>query len=243
MDLAIQLGSYLLWFPLEILTISAIIRTGIRRYPLVFSYMVVTLLIAIAEIPVAYEYYHSHRRVQYSWYLLLHSIGDGLTYTLILAVVISLIYRASEHLPQRRVFRRALVLVGLLVVVTSFFIHYDKHAAAIGIWMIPWTRDLNFCAAILDLILWALLLALRTKDHRLLLLTGGMGIMFTGEAIGHAVRNLAIRNRSHNIVMLAHVLTLLADLIFMYVWWQTFRKEAAHSKDGGTDRVAAFSPR
>ena len=52
--------------------------------------------------------------------------------------------------------------------------------------MTPWTRDLNFCSAILDLALWALLIAAREKDHRLLLLSGGLGIQFTGEAIGES---------------------------------------------------------
>ena len=41
--------------------------------------------------------------------------------------------------------------------------------------MTPWTRDLNFGAAILDLGLWALLIGSRQKDRKLLLVTGALG--------------------------------------------------------------------
>jgi len=37
--------------------------------------------------------------------------------------------------------------------------------------MTPWTCDLNFCSAILDLRCWMMLIAAREKDHRLLLLS------------------------------------------------------------------------
>ncbi len=38
--------------------------------------------------------------------------------------------------------------------------------------MTPWTRDLNFGAAILDMGLWALLIGSQRKDRKLLLVTG-----------------------------------------------------------------------
>jgi hypothetical protein len=226
MDLIILFGSYLLWFPLQILTIAAILRVGVRRYPLIFSYLVIGFLIAVTQMPAALAYYFSGRRQQSEFFRFIHSIADGIIYVLILAIVISFIYRASAPLAARSLLRVALLAGSLIFMAVSFWSHYDSRVL-IGMWMTPWTRDLNVCAAILDLALWMLLLIPRKKEHYLLLLAGGMGIMFAGEAIGAAVQSIAIRYRSHDLLMFGHVLMVFTDAAFLYVWWQAFRKEAA----------------
>jgi hypothetical protein len=100
--------------------------------------------------------------------------------------------------------------------------------------MTPWTRDLNFCSAILDLALWALLIAAREKDQCLLLLSGGLGIKFTGEAVGTSIRQLALRTRSRTLSLSGGVLMLLANLIFLYIWWQAFRTTPVRQQRGAT---------
>jgi hypothetical protein len=223
--LVIQIISYLLWFPLKILGISALMRVGVRRYPLILTYMIVTLLFAVVQAPLSISYMRSHRK-QGEWFQMLHSVGEGFTYTLILAVVISLIYRATAQSRPRRLIRFSLIAGGLLFMSISFLIHYDSHVI-LGVWVTPWTRDLHFCAAILDLALWGLLLASREKDSTVLLLTGGMGIMFAGEAIGASIRSVAIHNASYPLFLFGHSLMLLADSVSLYIWWQTFKKQAA----------------
>ncbi len=225
MRLAIQLGSWILWFPLSILTITAILKVGVQRYPLIFCYVVVSFLSAAVQTPLAFTYHRSDRSGG-DWFQVVHSGGEGATYILLLAVVISLVYRATTQVQSRNITRMALIAGTILIIAVSFFIHYNKRVP-IGVWMTPWTRDLNFCAAIVDLVLWGLMISSRKKDPRLLLLTGGMGIMFAGEAIGAAIRNLAIPYRSYAIFYSGHIFMVLADAAFLYVWWQTFRKEAA----------------
>src|SRR3954453_11323807 len=167
--LAIQLLSYLLWFPFKILGISALLRVGVSRYPLIFTYMVATFLFAAAEIPLSLIYHGAtHGGVERFRHL--HWVSEVLTYTLILAVVISLIYRATAKLLPRRTIRLALIAGGFLFITVSFLIHFDT-AEPLNEWITPWTRDLNVCAAILDLALWGLLLSSREKDSTLLLLT------------------------------------------------------------------------
>jgi hypothetical protein len=95
--------------------------------------------------------------------------------------------------------------------------------------MTPWTRDLNFCSAILDLGLWALLIGSRTRDHQVLLLSGALGIKFAGESIGESVRQLAIRNRSRPISLTGNVIIMLANVFFLYVWWQCLRTPDAET--------------
>ena len=101
--------------------------------------------------------------------------------------------------------------------------------------MTPWSSNLNFCSAILDLALWALLIASREKDQRLLMLSGALGIQFTGEAIGHALRNLSRRNHSTLMVSLGNAVAVLTYLAFLYILWQTFRPSRAKNLSGMRD--------
>jgi hypothetical protein len=231
----LQLLSYVLWFPLKILGIAALLRVGVRRYPLIFMYSVATFLFAAAELPLTLTYLGSgHGGVDRYRYF--HWIEEGLTYVLILAVVISLIYRATSNLLPRHIIRLALVAGGFLFITVSFLIHYDGKQQLIGAWVTPWTRDLNVCAAILDLALWGLLLRSREKDSTLLLLTGGMGISFAGEAIGTSIRSVALLKKSMNIFLFGHAVMMLADAAFLYIWWQTFRREANRRNEPATAR-------
>ncbi len=225
MDLALLLCSYLLWCPLEILAISAVFRAGLRRYPLVFSYLVASFLVAVAQLPAIWAYYQGSR-ADGSGYVRLYWLEEGVTDALIFAVVITLIYRATIGMPTRRTVRRGLALGSLLYIGVSFLIHYHT-TGAIGLWMAPWTRDITFCAAILDLALWAILIGSRSSDSRLLMLSGGMGIMFCGMAIGESVRTIAIHYHSHAIVQVGNGVEQIGNIVFLYVWWQTFRREAA----------------
>jgi hypothetical protein len=82
--------------------------------------------------------------------------------------------------------------------------------------------------------LWALLIASRGMDHQLLLLSGGLGIQFTGEAIGTSIRQLALRTRSRAMSLTGAVVILLADLAILYIWWQALRTAPARRQSGAT---------
>jgi hypothetical protein len=85
--------------------------------------------------------------------------------------------------------------------------------------MTLWTRNMNFCAAILDLALWATLIRKREKDQRTLMIAGALGLQFTAGAIGQALRDV-----SHSQVDLSSVIIVSANLICLYIWWQAFRR-------------------
>jgi hypothetical protein len=152
---------------------------------------------------------------------------------LVYAVVMSLIYQATGQLRSRRIVRVSLIAGAILFAAVSFLIHRDP-ALNTGSFMTPWIRDLNFCSAILDMALWTLLIAAREKDHRLLLLSGGLGIQFTGEAMGRSIRQLALRTRSHAMSLTGAVLILLADLVFLYIWWRALRAAPVRRQTGVT---------
>lgn len=231
MRYALQVCSYLLWFPLIVLAIDAVRRSGIRRYPLIFTYLLATFLLAAMQVPASMAY-HSDARQAYSL-AFMYGIGEGVATGLLLAVVVSFIYRASDRAGGKRLLRNVLICASAVFMGASFVIHYDGRRE-LAFWIVLWTRDLNLCAAVLDLGLWTLLVASRRRDVLLLLLTGGMGIMFAGDAIGSAIRHIGIAQHSGPIFLLGNVITTLADSTFLYVWWRAFRQEARTAK-----RVAA----
>jgi hypothetical protein len=228
MALAIQIFSWALWFPLQILGMSALLRVGVRRYPLIFVYMVATFLLATVQAPMSFAFHRGSREVG-DWYQKVNSVGNAGTYLMILAIVVSFVHRSTAKSPTRRLVRTAVSGGAVLLVLISFLVQYSPDAL-LGVWMSYWSRDVHFGAAILDLAVWGMLVASRERDPRLLLLTGGMGIMFAGEAVGAAVRSLAIPYKSYTILYTGHILRVLANAAFQYIWWQTFRSEAKARK-------------
>src|SRR5947207_10675286 len=221
MRIAIQLGSYLVGLPLEVLIISALLRGAYRRFPFVFGYAVASLLASAVE--TSLFILGTFAKESRFLYVRTYWIDEQVLLPLIYALVISLIYQASQPLRSRRIVRRAVIAGALLFAGITFSIHFDSRIK-VGEWMTPWTRELNFCAAILDLGLWGMLIGSRSKDHRLLLLTGALGIQFSGEAIGESIRQLAQAGQ-HGMVSYGASLGITAtNVIFLWMWWQAFRK-------------------
>lgn len=225
MQLAIQVGALLVWLPLNLLIIAALLRGEYRRFSFIFAYTVAEFLATAAEIP-AYWAVYTHGQQAQALQVFVYWMDEAIAQVLIFAIVISLIHKATAQLAAGRVLRMLVIAGAFLFTAISFLIHYTPHVHT-GLWMTPWTRDLNFGAALLDLVLWALLIASREKDRRLLLLSGALGIQFTGEAIGEAVRQLAIQHRSHPVALLGSTLVVAADILRSYIWWRAFYKSAA----------------
>jgi len=231
MDLAIQLCSYLVGLPLQLLTIAAMLHGASKRYPLVFLYVLASFLTTVVEMPASVAYYYVRiydpaKKVQaaenYTWW---YWRDEALLEVLVFAVVISLIYYATSKLRPRRIVRFGLLAGAVLFAGISFLVQYHPPVSGIsyGEWANAWTRDLKFCAAVLDLALWAMLIASREKDSNLLMLSCAVGIMLAGEAIGESVRNLANQHRSHALADVGGLLVLVSDLGFLYIWWRAFR--------------------
>src|SRR5581483_4392067 len=212
---ALQYLSWLIWFPLVLLVIAALLRGPYRRYPLLLTYTMASFLTAVVEMAARLGYasgaHLRHTFAQYYW------VDDGIRQALLFTVVISLLYQATRQTRARAVVRTSLIAAAILVAAVSFLIHYDPQAVT-GKWMTLWTRDLDFMSTILDLALWAILLNARKHDMELLMLSGALGIRFTGEAIGHA-----LRNQFPAILLAADMTVVLANLACFYIWWQVFR--------------------
>jgi hypothetical protein len=221
---ALQIAGYAAGLLFEFLIIAALLRRGgYKRLPFIFIYTVAEFVTTVLEIPPAIAYVRGMRNANTA-YANLYWVDEVIIQVLIYTVVISLIYQVTRHLPSRRIVRASVIAGALLIAGVSFLIHYDSSTTP-GYWMTPWTRDLSFSSAILDLGLWALLIGSRSRDHQMLLLSGALGIKFAGESIGESVRQLAIRSRSKPISLTGSVIIVLANIFFFYVWWQAVREK------------------
>ena len=231
MRFAIQLCGVLIGLPLEFLIIAALLRGGYRRFPFILVYTIADFLATVIELPYALGYvrgmpWAANALASVYW------LDETILQVLVYAVVMSLIYQATGKLRSRRIVRTALIAGAILFAGISLLIHRNP-ALNMGSFMTPWIRDLNFCSAILDLALWMLLIGSREKDHRLLLLSGGLGIQFTGEAIGESTRNLAMRSHSRPISLFGNSLIMLTNLLFLYIWWQALRTAPVRKRQPG----------
>ncbi len=221
MRFAIQLCGLMIGLPLQLLIIGTLLRGGYRRFPFLFAYVVGDFLTTVVDVPSAVGYRRGMQGAAFA-FPGVYWFNAVVMQVLVYAVVMSLIYQATGQLRSRRIVRVSLIAGAILFAGISFLIHRNP-ALNTGSFMAPWTRDLSFCSAILDMALWAMLIASREKDHRLLLLSGGLGIQFTGEAIGTSIVQLALRTRSRALSFSGGVVMMLADLMFLYIWWQALR--------------------
>jgi hypothetical protein len=222
MQLALQLIFWAIGLPLSVLVIAALLRGGYRLFPVLFVYQIVDFLMTVAGLPtyIAFYFYHDGgakiRMAKWFWW------DEMLLQPLVYAVVVSLIYRATETARSRGIVRSALIGGAALVAAASYLYHYDPQLP-MGDWTAFWTRDLTFSSAILDLALWALLLASRVRNLQLLMVSGGLGMQFTGEAIGESLRSMAVQHQSHGLSFAGSFVTTVVDLAALYIIWQAFR--------------------
>jgi len=223
-EFAIQVCGLLVGVPLEFLLVAALLRGAYRRFPFVFAYASALLITTLVEIPakVAAEM-HPEDRLVLRHYSHIYWIDEVILWAIILAVVISLIDQAATHVRSRHLVRVGLIAGALLFAGIAFALNYRPSMKFFGVWMTPWTQDMNVGSAILDLGLWTLLISSRRGDLRLLLISGALGMRFAGEAIGYAISNLSIAQRINSLELAGSIVTMLADLACLYVWWRTFR--------------------
>jgi len=124
-------------------------------------------------------------------YARLYYSNDVLVDLFRFVLVILLIYRASEG-ATKRVSGRALAgLVVLMIVLPFVLFHPTFNPFPKPPWFNSTSELLNFGAAIMNLMLWATLIASRNRDTKLLMVSAGLGVVVTGTAIAYGVQILA----------------------------------------------------
>jgi hypothetical protein len=231
---------WLAGIPLEFLVVTALVRGAYRRFPLVFLYAVANLLTTLVEIPPYVAYFATRDASVWDHASKVYWVDECVLQVLIFLVVISLIDQATSAGRRRRMVRAGLIAGALLFAGITFLVQYQPLADKRGYWMTPWTQDLSVCATVLDLALWAMLIASRQGDRRLLAISGGLGIQFTGEAIGAALRNLSVPRHLEALSITGSAVTMVANMACLYMWWHAFRGARDGARSPALPRPAAI---
>jgi hypothetical protein len=203
---------------LQIFVVNSLRRGAYKDYPLVFAYSLVLFFTTLADgvlfaglVPLSYAsksvYFYRN---------------DAVRQFMLFAVVISLIDRALEAYQYRARVRIFLSLAVLASVLFSLKIHSSGSNQFIPR-MTEVTRDLSVASAVLTLLLWLMLISSRKKDHLLLMVTGGLGLQFTGEAIAQSLRQMSYPYH-HGALIVGNLLAGGVQLLRLYVWLEAFRR-------------------
>jgi hypothetical protein len=201
---------------LQVLVIAQLRRGAYREYPFIFIYSLALIMTSVADAAVFADLATIPAMVYYR--------NEALRQFLLFTVVVSLMDRTMRNRPHRARVRALLTLFALVVVLVSMYVHRDAYGSHFSVWATQVSRDVSFGSVILTLLLWVTLVSSRRRDVQLLMLTGGLGLQFTGEAISQSIRQLAIHNHYRLVESAGGVAFVASHLIRLYVWREALRK-------------------
>lgn len=200
---------------LQALVLTSLIRGPYKKYPFLTVYSTVLLLTTVGEVAALFGTGYGATTSRYYW------ISDSIKRFLLFCVVFGFVRRAAGDSPRSGMVQRLLILGALTVTGVSFLVH---RGLKIDFLMTNVGRDLSFLSAVLNLLLWSLLIRSRHRDRQLLMVTGGLGVQFTGEAIGHSLRHL-----SRSTVTAGDIILVTSHVLCLYFWWEALRRKHARA--------------
>jgi len=201
---------------LQVYVIALLRRGAYKDYPFVLAYLLVLLVTSFADAAALAKVITLSK----SAHLYFYYRNEAARQFLLFIVVVSLIERAMKASPHRGKVR--MILAGIAVLAAGVSLSVHSGARTFTLWMTEVARDLSFGSVALTLLLWSLLISWRRKDHQLLMVTGGLGLQFTAEAIGQSLRQLS--QGDHTIQLIGNLLMSVAHVLRLYVWREAFRR-------------------
>ncbi|MCX6634837.1 MAG: hypothetical protein NT090_07115 [Acidobacteria bacterium] len=213
---------YVQWFawcvnlPLQVALLNSLFRGGFRSFPVLLPYSLILFLWTVANIAA-----REGGRLPAAWqsaYWLVDLILDWLLYVLILSLVNRAV-RQSQH--RAKIVRWLILAVGLFWL-AALFLTYDPR---LNEWMTNFTKYVAFGGAVLNLVLWTVLVGTHHGDRSVLMISGGYGVQSAGEAISQSLRALAIQNRSYPVLITGNLIGVLTHTLCLVIWWRAVARE------------------
>lgn len=196
---------------LYILVLTSLMGGLYREFPAIFLYTLFLLFSTATDVAAFYLLHPpSESYSEYFW------VVEFSRQTGLFAVVIALVFQAMPDTRRRTNLVRILITLGALFWLGSLIVLKDDH---LSLWMTRVIRNLSFCSAIVNMVLWYILIAAERRSMRLLMVTAGLGLRMTGDAIGQALRHFS----SVNMNLLGNTVIILSHLLCMFIWWRAFR--------------------
>ena len=167
------------------------------------------------------------------WYARLYWTNDVIVDLLRFLLVIGLMYRATSG-PKRASVAR--ILSGIVVIALALpFLLFPMFPNGPkpwieGSWFNSTSELLNFGAAIMNLVLWGVLIADRKRDPQLAIVSVGLGVVVTGAAISYGFKVYIVSSAA---VFLPNMFLVLTRLVGWGIWCRAFWP--AHSRQPALD--------
>lgn len=205
---------------LQVLLISSVIR-NFRKFPVLACYAIASFLATVMEGAIYLQAFSFSSEFSRQIYWLDEAILQVLVYLLVISLMSKgLAAKASDH----RGFRFDLAVSALLVM--AFCILVDYKPGAHYLVETGASRNLSFASAILNLILWMVLLTNKNRDHQLLVLSSGLGVQTTGRAIGHSLRQIPLPG----LKLAGNTLIVLTYMISFFILWWALRQKGSFDR-------------
>jgi hypothetical protein len=189
-----------------------------RRYPVLFAYIGLTFALSAPMSLAFLAGGATWTGVSQSAYWML-SLSMQLCGVVL---VLSLLRRAGDKRPEIVRLVGWLSLAFLAALGGSAVWHFEVFAAGRpNRWMTFVSRDVAVVSAGFNLLLWSVLLSNRRRDHTLLLVSAGLGLQCSIDAIGHALRFFPneLRDAGNFVISAGSILT-------SYLWFRIFQPTA-----------------
>lgn len=153
------------------------------------------------------------------WYARLYWSNDVVVDVLRFLLVIVLTYKATAGGGKRVSIGRILggIVVAALVLPFLLF-QWGPNAWPRTTWFDSTSELLNFGAAIMNLVLWGVLLADRKRDPQLAVVSVGLGVVVTGAAISYGLRHLLPLEAK----FIPNLFLMLTELAGWAIWCRAF---------------------
>lgn len=212
-----QWAFWIIGLTFQYLVTQALLSGPFRQFTVIFAYLLCLAITTITDILMRLDVGKlGSTYIRYYWAM------DLLRESAVYAVVISLVLHAMPDSRRRAALLRVLVALALLFWVGSIVIYQDPHVSK---WMTKVVRNLSFCSAVATLVLWFVLIASEKRDTRLLVITGGLGLQMTGEAIGQSLIQI-----SKSTQVLGVLTLMFAHFLCLYIWWRAFSTSPENSQ-------------
>jgi hypothetical protein len=156
------------------------------------------------------------------WYSRLYWSSVVITDVLRFLLVIGLTYMATSAGPKRSSVGRMLSGIVVVALVLPFFLFpmfpNGPKAWIEASWFNSTSELLNFGAAIMNLVLWGVLIADRKRDPQLAVVSLGLGVVVTGAAISHGFGHLL----SAEVQFRPNLFLMLTQLAGWGIWCRAF---------------------
>jgi hypothetical protein len=152
------------------------------------------------------------------------------------AVTVALVMYALPRTRTRAAVLRLFVWAAFVFWVASVLLHTQKDFSK---WLNAIVRDLSFGSAVVTLCAWFFFIRAEKRDSRLLMVTAGLGLQLTCDAMGESLLQVISAQRFN---FLGGLVSVFGHLLCLLIWWYAFRGQSPGPAFGAAERLPRPGP-